>query len=142
MIWLFIFSRPQLCPKRASSCTSSNSEVEEGVQSTAAEISELQLMAENQAGPEMTIEQDNCSQPRAVAADGDGSQNAEVDLSCSGLTELDIDADEVFIVSSAGSPGWLPFYPHAPRSLSSRNSSTLTLVLQCEMMRMVLNTIC
>ncbi|XP_047236117.1 uncharacterized protein si:dkey-112e17.1 isoform X3 [Girardinichthys multiradiatus] len=121
---LCIIFRPQLCPKRASSCTSSNSEVEEQVQSTAAEISELQLMAENQAGPEMTIEQDNSSQPRAVADDGDGSQNAEVDLSCSGLTELDIDADEVFIVSSAGSPGRLPFYPHAQRERFLRLSDT------------------
>ncbi|KAM4745804.1 uncharacterized protein FYW61_015540 [Anableps anableps] len=122
---LCIIFRPKLCPKRASSCTSSSSEVAEGVQSTAAEISELQLMAENQAGPEMTIEQDNISShPRSVTNDGDGSQSAEVDLSCSGLTELDLGADEVFIVSSAGCPSRLPFYPHAQRERFLRHSDT------------------
>ncbi|XP_021178012.2 uncharacterized protein si:dkey-112e17.1 isoform X2 [Fundulus heteroclitus] len=123
---LCIIFRPKLCPKRASSCTSSNSEVAEGAQSTAAEFSELQLMAENQAAPEMTVEQDDnnsSSQPRAVTSDGDVSQNAEMDLSCSGLTELDLGADEVFIVSSAGSPGRLPFYPHG-RERFLRHSDT------------------
>lgn len=51
-----------------------------------------------------------------VTADGDGSQNVEADLSCSGLTELDLGADEVFIASSAGSPNRLPFYPQAVRT--------------------------
>ena len=46
-----------------------------------------------------------------VSAGSEVSQNAEVDLSCSGLTELDIGADEVFIVSSATSPSGLPFSP-------------------------------
>lgn len=50
-----------------------------------------------------------------VSAGGDISQNAEVDLSCSGLTELDLGADEVFIVSSAPSPSRLPFSPHTVR---------------------------
>lgn len=47
-----------------------------------------------------------------VSVGSDVSQNAEVDLSCSGLTELDLGADEVFIVSSAPSPSRLPFPPH------------------------------
>lgn len=51
-----------------------------------------------------------------VTADGDVSQNAEVDLSCSGLTELDLGADEVFIVSSPASPTRLPFARHAVRT--------------------------
>lgn len=50
-----------------------------------------------------------------VGAGGDISQNAEVDLSCSSLTELDLGADEVFIVSSAPSPSRLPFSPHTVR---------------------------
>lgn len=50
-----------------------------------------------------------------VSAGSDISQNAEVDLSCSGLTELDLGADEVFIVSSAPSPSRLPFSPHTVR---------------------------
>ncbi|XP_043967446.1 uncharacterized protein si:dkey-112e17.1 [Gambusia affinis] len=122
---LCIIFRPKLCPKRASSCTSSNSEVAEGVQSVAAEISELQLMAENQDGPEMIAEPDiDSNQPRAVAAEGDAPRTADVELSCSGLTELDLGADEVFIVSPAACPSRLPFYPHAQRERFLRHSDT------------------
>ncbi|KAI3372288.1 hypothetical protein L3Q82_022805, partial [Scortum barcoo] len=123
---LCIVFRPKLCPKRASSCTSSNSEVPEGVQNTGAEVSELQLMAENQANLEVTTEQDNNndSPPHTVSAGGDISQNAEVDLSCSGLTELDLGADEVFIVSSAPCSSRLPFSPHTQRERFLRHSDT------------------
>ncbi|XP_069034489.1 uncharacterized protein [Embiotoca jacksoni] len=123
---LCIIFRPKLCPKRGSSCASSNSEVPEGVQHTGAEVSELQLMAENQANLEMTTEQDNNndSPPHTVSVGGDVSQNAEVDLSCSGLTELDLGADEVFVVSSAPSPSGLPFPPHTQRERFLRHSDT------------------
>ncbi|XP_034548599.1 uncharacterized protein si:dkey-112e17.1 isoform X1 [Notolabrus celidotus] len=122
---LCIIFRPKLCPKRASSCASSNSEVPEGVQITGAEVSELQLMAENQANLEATTEQDNNndSPPHTVSAGGDICPNEEVDLSCSGLTELDLGADEVFIVSSAPSPSRLPFSPHT-RERFLRHSDT------------------
>ncbi|XP_022048508.1 uncharacterized protein si:dkey-112e17.1 [Acanthochromis polyacanthus] len=119
-----IIFRPKLCPKRASSCASSNSEVQEGVQNTRAEVSELQLMAENQANLDMTTEQDNDSPPHTASAGAEVSQNAEVDLSCSGLTELDLGADEVFIVSSAPSPSGLPFSPHTQRERFLRHSDT------------------
>ncbi|KAG7241370.1 hypothetical protein INR49_025570 [Caranx melampygus] len=99
---LCIIFRPKLCPKRASSCASTNSEVPESAPNTGAEVRELQLMAENQANLE----------------------NAEVDLSCSGLTELDLGADEVFIVSSAPSPNRLPFSPHTQRERFLRHSDT------------------
>ncbi|XP_078106150.1 uncharacterized protein LOC144517837 isoform X2 [Sander vitreus] len=124
-IALCIVFRPKLCPKRASSCASSNSEVPEGVQNTGAEVSELQLMAENQTNLEATTEQDNNndSPPHSVSAGGDVSQSAEVDLSCSGLTELDLGADEVFIVSSAPSSSRLPFSPHT-RERFLRHSDT------------------
>ncbi|KAM4576571.1 uncharacterized protein PAE49_006618 [Odontesthes bonariensis] len=123
---LCIIFRPKLCPKRAGSCTSSNSEVPEGVQNTGAEVSELQLMAENQAKLETTIEQDNNNDtpPHTVSAGDDFSQNADVDLSCSGLTELDLGADEVFIISSAASPSGLPFSPHTQRERFLRHSDT------------------
>ncbi|XP_028434116.1 uncharacterized protein si:dkey-112e17.1 isoform X2 [Perca flavescens] len=122
---LCIVFRPKLCPKRANSCASSNSEVPEGVQNTGAEVSELQLMAENQTDLEATTEQDNNndSPPHSVSAGGDVSQSAEVDLSCSGLTELDLGADEVFIVSSAPSSSRLPFSPHT-RERFLRHSDT------------------
>ncbi|XP_026199063.1 uncharacterized protein si:dkey-112e17.1 isoform X2 [Anabas testudineus] len=122
---LCIIFRPKLCPKRASSCTSSNSEVPGGIQITGAEVSELQLMAENQINLEATMEQDNNNgnTSQTVCASVDISQNTEVDLSCSGLTELDIGADEVFIVSSAPSPSRLPFSPHT-RERFLRHSDT------------------
>ncbi|XP_040010921.1 uncharacterized protein si:dkey-112e17.1 [Xiphias gladius] len=123
---LCIIFRPKLCPKRASSCASSNSEVPEGVHNTGAEVSELQLMAENQTNLRATTEQGNSngSPPHTISASIDISQNAEVDLSCSGLTELDLGADEVFIVSSAPSPNRLPFSPHTQRERFLRHSDT------------------
>ncbi|KAI4820682.1 hypothetical protein KUCAC02_028653, partial [Chaenocephalus aceratus] len=117
---LCVAFRPKLCPKRASSCASSDSEVPEGVPNTAAEVSELQLMAENQTNLEVSAEQDNNndSPPHTVSAGGDMSQ------SCSGLTELDLGADEVFIVSSAPSSSRLPFSPHTQRERFLRHSDT------------------
>ncbi|XP_013766416.1 uncharacterized protein LOC106456221 isoform X1 [Pundamilia nyererei] len=117
-----IIFRPKLCPKRASSCASSNSEVPEGVQNTVAEVSELQPIAENQANQEATIEQDNNNLPHTVTASGDVSHSADVDLSCSGLTELDLGADDVFIVSSG--PSGLPPSPHTQRERFLRHSDT------------------
>ncbi|XP_034006765.1 uncharacterized protein si:dkey-112e17.1 [Trematomus bernacchii] len=123
---LCVAFRPKLCPKRASSCASSDSEVPEGVPNTAAEVSELQLMAENQTNLEVSAEQDNNndSPPHTVSAGGDMPQSAEVELSCSGLTELDLGADEVFIVSSAPSSSRLPFSPHTQRERFLRHSDT------------------
>ncbi|XP_011477814.1 uncharacterized protein LOC101162848 isoform X2 [Oryzias latipes] len=123
---LCIIFRPKLCPKRASSCTSSNSEVSEGVRNTAGEVSELHLMAENQVDPEMVVEADtnNDSPPHTVIADGDDAHNTEVDLSCCGLTELDLGADEVFIVSSNTTPGGLPFSPLTQPERFLRHSDT------------------
>lgn len=62
----------------------------------------------------------------AVSAGRDGSQKAEVDLSCSGLTELDLGADDVFMASSAPSPSRLPFSPHTVR-LTSRGKRSVEL---------------
>lgn len=45
------------------------------------------------------------------------SPDADVDLSSSGLTELDLGADEVFLVSSPSSLSRLPFCPHTVRPL-------------------------
>ncbi|XP_067377729.1 uncharacterized protein si:dkey-112e17.1 isoform X2 [Channa argus] len=122
---LCIIFRPKLCPKRANSSTSSSSEVPGGAHNTGAEVSELQLMADNQTNLEATTEQDNNDDtlPHTVCASVNISQNAEVDLSCSGLTELDLGADEVFIASSAPSPSNLHFSPHT-RERFLRHSDT------------------
>ncbi|XP_026176844.1 uncharacterized protein LOC113138532 [Mastacembelus armatus] len=120
-----IIFRSKLCPKRASSCASSNCEVPEGVQNTGAEISELQLMAENQISLEETTEQDNDnSSPHTVSAGIDISHHAEVDLSCIGLTELDLGADEVFTLSSVPSPSRQSFSPHTQQERFLRHSDT------------------
>lgn len=120
---LCIIFRPKLCPKRGGSSSSCNSEVPEGVQNAGAEVSELQLIAENQAGPETAAGQDDGTGPRSAAVAADVSQNAEVDASCSGLTELDLGADEVFVVSASPTTGAAPF-PQYTRERFLRHSDT------------------
>ncbi|KAM9391519.1 uncharacterized protein KZ484_003011 [Pholidichthys leucotaenia] len=121
-----IIFRPRLCPKRASSCASSNSEVPEGVQNTGAEVGELQPMAKNQATLEKTRELDSTKNNLTYTASvgSDVTQNAEVDLSCSGLTDLDLGADEVFIASSPSSSRGLPFPTHKTQERFLRHSDT------------------
>ncbi|XP_024909250.1 uncharacterized protein LOC103398114 isoform X2 [Cynoglossus semilaevis] len=111
---LCIIFRPKLCRKKSNSCLSSNSEAPEGVQNPGSEVSELQLMTENQTS--RTQDQDGQVD---TALSVDVFQNAPVDLSGSGLTELDLGSDEVFIVSSAFSPTKTTFTPHtAPPTLT------------------------
>ncbi|KAM6965408.1 uncharacterized protein FYW47_007754 [Aplochiton taeniatus] len=171
---LCVIFRPKLCPKRASSCSTNNSEfpllascalfltcyltvccavlccavpcravpccavpghvqVPEGVPDAAADVSELQLVVPNQSGLDVPSENDNnnhafsCSLPHtgsSVSARGDLSQNTELELSTNGLMELDLGADEVFIISSAPSPSGLPFSPHTQRERFLRHSDT------------------
>ncbi|KAM4616233.1 uncharacterized protein ACJ7VT_009178 [Polymixia lowei] len=127
---LCIIFRPKLCPKRASSCVSSNSEVPEGEQNAGGEVSELQMVAANQTGLEVSAEQDNNNLSlshclnHGVSACGEISQNAELELSSGGLTELDLGTDEVFMASSAPSPIRLPFSPHMQRERFLRHSDT------------------
>ncbi|TKS77947.1 hypothetical protein D9C73_013228 [Collichthys lucidus] len=106
----------------------SASKVPEGVQNTGAEVSELQLMAENLNNLEATAEQDNNndSPPHTVSAGGDISQNSEVDLSCSGLTELDLGADEQrerFLRHSDTSPSPTADWPSPESTMSPSNAS-------------------
>lgn len=124
---LCIIFRPKLCPKRATSSTSSSPEVPEGVPNIVPEVSELQLIAENQINMETTRKQEIKRDPsvHTVIAGTDLSQCAEVDLS-SGLTELDLGADEVFITSSAPSAitDRQPFSPHTQLDRFLRFSDT------------------
>ncbi|KAL0979225.1 hypothetical protein UPYG_G00182360 [Umbra pygmaea] len=132
---LCIVFRPKLCPKRSGSNSSSNSEVQQGVQNSGAEISELQLVVPNQPflevpGPAAENDNNNHSLSSThtgspVGVGGDVSQNAEVDLSSVGLMELDLGADEVFIVSPRSSPSSrLPFSAHTQRERFLRHSDT------------------
>ncbi|XP_031685723.1 uncharacterized protein LOC109894925 [Oncorhynchus kisutch] len=130
---LCIIFRPKLCPKRASSCSSNNSEVQEGVQNSGADVRELQLVAPNQPSLEVprTAENDNnhslslTHTGSPVSVGGDMSEHAEVDLSSNGLTELDLGTDEVFIISSAPSTSSrLLFSAHTQRERFLRHSDT------------------
>ncbi|KAK6313324.1 hypothetical protein J4Q44_G00166710 [Coregonus suidteri] len=130
---LCIIFRPKLCPKRASSCSSNNSEVQEGVQNSGADVRELQLVTPNQPGLEVPgpAENDNNNHSLSLthrgspeSVGGDMSQHAEVDLSSNGLTELDLGSDEVFIISSVPNPSSrLPFSAHT-RERFLRHSDT------------------
>lgn len=118
---LCVIFRPKLCPKRANCSMSSSNEVVEGAPNVVSEVSELQLMAENQTNLEITKKQEsknNASLNTGIAG-GDTSQSAEVDFSC-GLTELDLGADEVFI-STSPTPSTvahrLPLSPHTQQRL-------------------------
>lgn len=118
---LCIIFRPKLCPKRANCSASSSVEVAEGAPNIVSEVSELQLIAENQINLEITRKQENKNNasPHTVSVGGDTSQSAEVDLS-SGLTELDLGADEVFISTSpapSATTDRLPLSPHTQRLL-------------------------
>ncbi|XP_046871712.1 uncharacterized protein si:dkey-112e17.1 isoform X2 [Hypomesus transpacificus] len=129
---LCVIFRPKLCPKRANSCSSNNSEVQEGVQGPVADASELRLVVPNRAGLDVPAEnasyhpspglgQTHAGSP--VCAGGDASLTAELELSSNGLTELDLGTDEVFIISSAPSPGRPAFSLHT-RERFLRHSDT------------------
>nr|XP_057927022.1 uncharacterized protein si:dkey-112e17.1 [Doryrhamphus excisus] len=120
-----IIFRPKLCPKRDNSCASTSSEMPEGVQNTGEEVSELQPMAENQFNQEGIRGQDHSkySPPHTVSAGVDASQNTQVDLSSSGLPELELGPDEVFIISPFPSPARPSFSPHT-RERFLRHSDT------------------
>ncbi|XP_055017707.1 uncharacterized protein si:dkey-112e17.1 [Boleophthalmus pectinirostris] len=124
---LCIIFRPKLCPKRANSSTSNSPEVPEGVPNVVSEVSELQLITENQTNLETTRAQKNKkdTSPHTVNAGGDLSQSTEVDLS-SGLTELELGPDEVFLTSPALSAvsGRLPLTPYTQRERFLRLSDT------------------
>ncbi|XP_057688367.1 uncharacterized protein si:dkey-112e17.1 isoform X2 [Corythoichthys intestinalis] len=119
---LCVIFRPKLCRKRESSCASTSTEVPEAVLNTKAEASELQLMTESQTNQEPVSDQENnkYSPPRTVSA----TQNTEMDLSSSGLAELDFGPDEVFIISSAPSPNRPSLSQHTQRERFLRHSDT------------------
>ncbi|XP_055743313.1 uncharacterized protein LOC129826517 [Salvelinus fontinalis] len=130
---LCIIFRPKLCPKRASSRSSNNSEVQERVQNSGADVRELQLVATNQPSLEVpgTAENDNnhslslTHTGSPVSVGGDMSEHAGVDFSSNGLTELDLGTDEVFIISSVPSPSSrLLFSAHTQRERFLRHSDT------------------
>ncbi|XP_054629598.1 uncharacterized protein si:dkey-112e17.1 [Dunckerocampus dactyliophorus] len=120
-----VIFRPKLCPKRDNSCASTSSEVPEGAQNAGEEVSELQPMAENQINQEVIRGQEHkYSPPHTVSAGVDASQNTQVDLSSSGLPELELGPDEVFIISPFPSPTRPSFSPHTQRERFLRHSDT------------------
>ncbi|XP_036382127.1 uncharacterized protein si:dkey-112e17.1 [Megalops cyprinoides] len=130
---LCVIFRPKLCAKRAHACSSTSSEQQEGPQSSGVDVSELQLVAPNQAGLEVPAENDSNQRSlglsqlhsgSSVSGGADISHNAELELSPNGLTELDLGTDEVFVISSGPSPSGLPFCPRTQRERFLRHSDT------------------
>ncbi|XP_034025494.1 uncharacterized protein si:dkey-112e17.1 [Thalassophryne amazonica] len=115
-----IVFRQNLCPKRSSSCPATNSEVPERVQNAGVDVSELQLITDNQTNLELTVEREN----QTGGAVSDISQNAELKLSSSALTELDIGADDAFTALSAPSPSRTLLSSHTQWDRFLRHSDT------------------
>ncbi|CAL8346388.1 unnamed protein product [Lota lota] len=99
---LCMIFRPKLCPKRSNSCVSSNSEA---VEHAATEVSELRVVTANEGEREVSGDQ-LTKRPSPV------DRRTQPELSPGGLMELDLGADEVFIMSSDPSHPGLPLSVH------------------------------
>ncbi|XP_066509191.1 uncharacterized protein [Hoplias malabaricus] len=121
---LCVILRNKLCAKGSNTTASINSEVPEGEPHSAADGSELQLVASNHTEQQIAPENDTTtskSHTGSVSGGCDVSQNAE--LCSEGLTELELGTDEVFVISSAPNSAGPPFSSHT-RERFLRHSDT------------------
>ncbi|KTG33037.1 hypothetical protein cypCar_00009782, partial [Cyprinus carpio] len=81
-------------------------EVPEGVLNSAADVSELQMVSPNH------LEQQPGATGSSVKGACDMSEKAALEQFSSGLTELELGTDEVFVIASAPISAHLPFSPH------------------------------
>ncbi|XP_066544916.1 uncharacterized protein LOC136712320 [Amia ocellicauda] len=109
---LCIIFRPKICVKGANACSSNSPEG--GIQTSGVDASELQLVVPNQPGLDVTSDNDNNNHSLIPAQTGpsvsggvDISHDVELELSSNGMTELELGADEVFVIS----PGPAPSHP-------------------------------
>ncbi|XP_028851978.1 uncharacterized protein LOC114799471 [Denticeps clupeoides] len=127
---LCVIFRPKLCAKGASASFSSNTETPERARSPGVDASELQLVPPEHLGQEVTLEKDNNNLssspvlPHSGSPAADVSHSRELETSSSGLTELELGTDEVFVISSGPSPSRLPFCAHTQRERFLRHSDT------------------
>ncbi|KAL1273871.1 hypothetical protein QQF64_026685 [Cirrhinus molitorella] len=130
---LCVIFRPKLCAKGANGSSSISSEVPEGVLNSAADVSELQMVSPNrleqQPGP--LNDNNNHSLNRSLSHTGssvngacDVSEKAALEQFSSGLTELELGTDEVFVIASAPNSAQLPFSAHTQRERFLRHSDT------------------
>ncbi|XP_052411411.1 uncharacterized protein LOC127957081 [Carassius gibelio] len=130
---LCVIFRPKLCAKRANASSSVSSEVPEGVLNSAADVSELQMVSPNHLEQQLRTVNDNNNLPlnRRLSHTGssvkgacDMSEKAALEQFSSGLTELELGTDEVFVIASAPISAHLPFSPHTQRERFLRHSDT------------------
>ncbi|XP_026104448.1 uncharacterized protein LOC113076016 [Carassius auratus] len=130
---LCVIFRPKLCAKRANASSSVSSEVPEGVLNSAADVSELQMVSPNHLEQQLRTVNDNNNLPlnRRLSHTGssvkgacDMSEKAALEQFSSGLTELEVGTDEVFVIASAPISAHLPFSPHTQRERFLRHSDT------------------
>ncbi|XP_073697171.1 uncharacterized protein [Garra rufa] len=130
---LCVIFRPKLCAKGANASSSGSSEVPEGVLNSAADVSELQMVSPNrlEQQPGTLNDNNNRSLNRSLSHTGssvngacDVSEKAALEQFSSGLTELELGTDEVFVIASAPNSAQLPFSPHTQRERFLRHSDT------------------
>ncbi|XP_016085299.1 uncharacterized protein [Sinocyclocheilus grahami] len=130
---LCVIFRSKLCAKGANASSSISSEVPEGVLNSAADVSELQMVSPNhlEQQPGTVNNNNNRSLNSSLSHTGssvngacDVSEKAALEQFSSGLTELELGTDEVFVISSAPNSAQLPFSPHTQRERFLRHSDT------------------
>ncbi|XP_053084704.1 uncharacterized protein si:dkey-112e17.1 [Pangasianodon hypophthalmus] len=106
MIVLCVTLRPKLCAKESTVTSSTTSEVP--VQNLHTDGSELQLVTANHPEQELNKNDNN---PTSSHTGNDpkcrSSQNAELECS-NGLMEMELGADEVFVISNTDTPSFSP----------------------------------
>ncbi|XP_015221320.1 uncharacterized protein [Lepisosteus oculatus] len=126
---LCIIFRPKICLKGANACSSNSPELQVGVQHSGGDLSELQLVS--QPCMDVIADGDNSNQSPSPTHTGlsssggaDTSHNAELELSSNGLIELELGADEVFVIASGPAPTALHFSPVMQQEKALRRSET------------------
>ncbi|XP_039627395.1 uncharacterized protein si:dkey-112e17.1 isoform X1 [Polypterus senegalus] len=115
IIVICIIFRHRICAKRDISCSSNNRELQSGVQNLAADVSELQLVVSNPSSLEISTDNENISPspaptgPTVSSGMGNVSQNAELEVSSSGLSVSESGTDEVFVITAGPGPTELNF---------------------------------
>ncbi|KAG1958090.1 uncharacterized protein si:dkey-112e17.1 [Pimephales promelas] len=122
---LCVIFRPKLCAKGANASSSTSSEAPEGVLNSAADVSELQMVSPNDLERQLGTGNDNHSLNRSLSHTAcDVSEKSDLQLFSSGLAELELGTDEVFVIASAPTSAQLPFSPHTQRERFLRHSDT------------------
>ncbi|XP_051524822.1 uncharacterized protein LOC127424087 [Myxocyprinus asiaticus] len=130
---LCVIFRPKLCAKGANASSSISSEVPEGVMNSAADVSELQMVSSNHLEQQHSTLNDNNNHSlhhslshtgSSINGACDVSEKAALEMFSSGLTEVELGTDEVFVIASTPASVKLHFSPHTQRERFLRHSDT------------------